>query len=94
MDWLKAPATEQGRAILAGLVSPVDLAEGYLDAIADAMVIFREAVDAALNGGSDAARWRQACIGRQGGASNSRESRARPCAQRASGRSPIAASWR
>ena len=36
MDWLKAPATEQGRAILAGLVSPVDLAEGYLDAIARA----------------------------------------------------------
>lgn len=34
--------------------------DGYLDAIADAMVIFREAVDAALNGGSDAARWRQA----------------------------------
>lgn len=34
MDWLKAPASEQGRAILAGLVSPVDLAEGYLDAIA------------------------------------------------------------
>ena len=33
MDWLKASATEQGRAIMAGLVSPVDLAEGYLDAI-------------------------------------------------------------
>lgn len=36
MDWLKAPATEQGRAIMAGLVSPVDLAEGYLDAAANA----------------------------------------------------------
>ncbi|PZO65050.1 MAG: amidase [Paracoccus denitrificans] len=34
MDWLTKPATEQGRAILAGLVSPVDLTEGYLDAIA------------------------------------------------------------
>lgn len=34
MDWLTSSATEQGRAILAGLVSPVDLAEGYLDAIA------------------------------------------------------------
>lgn len=33
MDWLKASATEQGRAIMAGLVSPIDLAEGYLDAI-------------------------------------------------------------
>lgn len=36
MDWLKAPATEQGRAIMAGLVSPVDLTEGYLDAAARA----------------------------------------------------------
>lgn len=36
MDWLRASATEQGRAIMAGLVSPVDLAEGYLDAIARA----------------------------------------------------------
>lgn len=34
MDWLKASATEQGRAILAGLVSPLDLTEAYLDAIA------------------------------------------------------------
>nr|HRO16478.1 amidase [Paracoccus sp. (in: a-proteobacteria)] len=34
MDWLKSPAAAQGRAILAGLVSPVDLADGYLDAIA------------------------------------------------------------
>lgn len=33
MDWLRASATEQGRAIMAGLVSPVDLAEGYMDAI-------------------------------------------------------------
>ena len=32
----------------------------YLDAVAGATVIFREAVDAALNGGSDGARWRQA----------------------------------
>ena len=32
----------------------------YLDAIAGATVIFREAVDATLNGGSDGARWRQA----------------------------------
>lgn len=32
----------------------------YLDAIAGATVVFREAVDAALNGGSDGARWRQA----------------------------------
>ena len=36
MDWLKTPAVEQGRAIMAGLVSPLDLAEGYLDAIARA----------------------------------------------------------
>lgn len=34
MDWLKATATEQGRAIMAGLVSPLDLTEGYLDAAA------------------------------------------------------------
>ena len=34
MDWLRSSATEQGRAVMAGLVSPVDLAEGYLDAIA------------------------------------------------------------
>ena len=33
MDWLKETATEQGRAIMAGLVSPLDLVEGYLDAI-------------------------------------------------------------
>ena len=32
----------------------------YLDAIAGATVIFREAVDATLNGGSNGARWRQA----------------------------------
>lgn len=32
----------------------------YLDAIAGATVIFREAVDAALNSGSDGAGWRQA----------------------------------
>ncbi|WBU53214.1 amidase [Paracoccus sp. SCSIO 75233] len=30
MDWLTKPASEQGRAIMAGLVSPVDLAEAYL----------------------------------------------------------------
>lgn len=34
MDWLKASAAEQGRAIMAGLISPVDQVEGYLDAIA------------------------------------------------------------
>ena len=34
MDWLRSSATEQGRAIMAGLVSPVDLADGYLEAIA------------------------------------------------------------
>ena len=34
MDWLKAPAAEQGRAILAGLLSPVEQTEAYLDAIA------------------------------------------------------------
>lgn len=33
MDWLTASATEQGRAILAGLLDPVDLTEGYLAAI-------------------------------------------------------------
>ncbi|MFI0396327.1 amidase [Paracoccus jiaweipingae] len=33
MDWLTAGAAEQGQAIMAGLVSPVDLAEGYLAAI-------------------------------------------------------------
>ncbi|MDO5641913.1 MAG: amidase [Paracoccus sp. (in: a-proteobacteria)] len=33
MDWLRSTASEQGRAILAGLVSPVDLTEAYLDAI-------------------------------------------------------------
>ncbi|MBP6678036.1 MAG: amidase, partial [Paracoccus sp.] len=32
MDWLRAPAAEQGRAILAGLISPVEQAEGYLEA--------------------------------------------------------------
>lgn len=34
MDWLRASAAEQGRAILAGLISPVEQAEAYLDAIA------------------------------------------------------------
>ncbi|SMO74410.1 amidase [Paracoccus laeviglucosivorans] len=34
MDWLKATAAEQGRAILAGLLSPVEQTEGYLDAAA------------------------------------------------------------
>ncbi|MTH80050.1 amidase [Paracoccus aestuariivivens] len=32
MDWLKASAAEQGRAILAGLISPVEQTEAYLDA--------------------------------------------------------------
>ena len=32
MDWLRAPAAEQGRAILAGQISPVEQAEGYLEA--------------------------------------------------------------
>ncbi|WBU56804.1 amidase [Paracoccus sediminicola] len=32
MDWLTKPACEQGRAIMAGLVSPVDLTDAYLDA--------------------------------------------------------------
>lgn len=36
MDWLRATATDQGRAIMAGLVSPLDLTEGYLDAISRA----------------------------------------------------------
>ncbi len=34
MDWLKATAVEQGRAILAGLISPVEQAEAYLEAAA------------------------------------------------------------
>ncbi|UFM65707.1 amidase [Paracoccus sp. MA] len=34
MDWLKVSAAEQGRAILAGLISPVGQAEAYLDAAA------------------------------------------------------------
>ncbi|WP_347267363.1 amidase [Paracoccus sp. (in: a-proteobacteria)] len=34
MDWLRASAAEQGRAILAGLISPVEQAEAYLDAAA------------------------------------------------------------
>ena len=34
MDWLKASAAEQGRAILAGLASPVEQTEASLDAIA------------------------------------------------------------
>ncbi|WP_017999290.1 amidase [Paracoccus sp. N5] len=33
MDWLKASAAEQGRAILAGLISPLGQVEAYLDAI-------------------------------------------------------------
>jgi len=32
MDWLKVSASEQGRAILAGLISPVEQTEAYLDA--------------------------------------------------------------
>ncbi|WP_199258727.1 amidase [Paracoccus binzhouensis] len=34
MDWLRASAAEQGRAILAGLISPVEQAEAYLEAAA------------------------------------------------------------
>ncbi len=34
MDWRKASAAEQGRAILAGLISPLEQVEAYLDAIA------------------------------------------------------------
>ncbi|CAM3235317.1 aspartyl-tRNA(Asn)/glutamyl-tRNA(Gln) amidotransferase subunit A [Paracoccus aminovorans] len=34
MDWLKATAAEQGRAILAGLISPLGQVEAYLDAAA------------------------------------------------------------
>lgn len=33
MEWLSGTASEQGRAILAGLVSPVDLTDAYLEAI-------------------------------------------------------------
>ncbi|MDO5648594.1 amidase [Paracoccus sp. (in: a-proteobacteria)] len=32
MDWLRASATQQGRAILAGLLDPIDQTEGYLAA--------------------------------------------------------------
>ncbi len=32
MDWLKASASEQGRAIMAGLLSPVEQTEAYLEA--------------------------------------------------------------
>lgn len=41
MDWLKATASEQGRAIMAGLVSPLDLVEAYLDAAARAPLAAR-----------------------------------------------------
>lgn len=34
MDWLKATAVEQGQAIMAGVLDPVDQAEAYLEAIA------------------------------------------------------------
>lgn len=34
MDWLRRSATEQGRAIMAGLLSPIELVETYLHAIA------------------------------------------------------------
>ena len=30
MDWLKASATQQGRAILAGLLDPINQTEAYL----------------------------------------------------------------
>ncbi|MDS9466916.1 amidase family protein [Paracoccus sp. MBLB3053] len=33
MDWLKASASEQGRAFLAGLISPVEQTEAYLEAV-------------------------------------------------------------
>ncbi|MFV0299488.1 MAG: amidase family protein, partial [Paracoccus sp. (in: a-proteobacteria)] len=33
MDWLKAPAAAQGRAIMAGLLDPVDQVQAYLAAI-------------------------------------------------------------
>ena len=32
MDWLRATAVEQGQAILAGLISPVDQTDAYLEA--------------------------------------------------------------
>ncbi|AGT07418.1 amidase [Paracoccus aminophilus] len=32
MDWLRASAAEQGRAIMAGLISPLEQTEAYLDA--------------------------------------------------------------
>lgn len=32
MDWFKASAVKQGRAIMAGLLSPIDMTEGYIDA--------------------------------------------------------------
>ncbi|MGR3197591.1 MAG: amidase, partial [Paracoccus sp. (in: a-proteobacteria)] len=32
MDWLKASATQQGRAILAGLLDPINQTEAYLEA--------------------------------------------------------------
>lgn len=34
MDWLKAPATRQGRAMMAGLLDPLDQTEAYLAAAA------------------------------------------------------------
>lgn len=36
MDWLRASAAEQGRAIMAGLISPIEQLEAYLDAAANA----------------------------------------------------------
>ncbi|MCZ0960151.1 amidase [Paracoccus benzoatiresistens] len=33
MDWLRAPAAQQGRAIMAGLLDPIDQTEAYLAAI-------------------------------------------------------------
>ena len=33
MDWLRAPAAQQGRAIMAGLLDPLDQSEAYLAAI-------------------------------------------------------------
>lgn len=36
MDWLRASAAEQGRAIMAGLISPIEQLEAYLEAVGNA----------------------------------------------------------
>ncbi|SNR35446.1 amidase [Paracoccus sediminis] len=49
MDWLRAPAAQQGRAILAGLLDPIDQTEAYLAAIKahpDAGRIYARVTDA------------------------------------------------